>query len=196
MKISQKITELLLRDKLIQQEDMEIYLFGLHELLIEIPIIFIPIVVSYVLGVFFDYCVFLILFFSIRPYIGGYHAKTRIACIVKSIILCTCVVGLIIYIQDYVFNNVFLAVILGGVILITSPVSNKIELFDRRKMKLKVYVIICSVLILMIMVLRMRIYKGIAGVTAAFLVLALLLIVQIIKNWYSKAGENENQRSF
>lgn len=184
MRVSEKLTNVLLRDQIITKEDYEIYLFGLHELLIELPIIIVPAILSYFLNVFSDYIVFLFLLISIRPSIGGYHAKSRAGCIIKSVLLCCCAMGLIIYFRDKVFLNAIMAFLLGGIIIFISPVSNNVDTFDRKKIKKRICLMISVTLILMGLALGIKFYYGLTGIMAAFLVLVCLLIIQIIKNNY------------
>lgn len=90
-KISEKITNRLIRKKAISHDDREIYEYGLKQLITALT----DVVSIVILGIIFrelsGSVIFLIAFMSLRSYSGGYHASTPAKCYVLTV-LATCAV--------------------------------------------------------------------------------------------------------
>ena len=79
-KISEKITNILLDKKYIEQSMYEIYKYGIM-MLFEIMLSFITsIIISCAMGMFIEGIIFLAVFIPIRSYLGGLHMKRYISC--------------------------------------------------------------------------------------------------------------------
>ncbi|MFI3173129.1 MAG: accessory gene regulator B family protein [Eubacteriales bacterium] len=94
-KQSEKIVNILIKNKRIEQEQKEIIKYGIHALLTVIVNTMLLVCIGMILNMFVEAIVLLIGFSCLRSYSGGYHCKTEIRCLIVSnsifiIILAVC----------------------------------------------------------------------------------------------------------
>ena len=92
-RLAEKITASLVSSRTINAEDQEIYQFGVVHLLYQIPFFAFALVIGLLLKVLPETALFLLAFFSLRPYAGGWHASTQGKCTlisygITAIVLC------------------------------------------------------------------------------------------------------------
>lgn len=92
-KIAIKVTEVLLRHRIIEEEDREIYSYGLELILSNIINLLTLLILTIVLGTYIESIVFLVFLIPIRLYAGGYHAKTYLRCNLVFIIIYLMIIG-------------------------------------------------------------------------------------------------------
>lgn len=98
-KISEKITNILLDKKYIEQSMYEIYKYGIM-MLFEIMLSFITsIIISCAMGMFIEGIIFLAVFIPIRSYLGGLHMKRYISCFLCSAITMAIILLLVKYLE-------------------------------------------------------------------------------------------------
>lgn len=131
-RMSRKITESLLVRNILPQEEREIYEYG-FELLISSVIGFVIVLAS---GVFFgilaESMLFYIIFVSVRPFCGGYHADTHLKCKLTFIAVYAMVMIFTdIFADNYriIYHSLMLAVYWLAIILY-APVENKNKPLD------------------------------------------------------------------
>lgn len=84
--IANKITIWLLNNKLINEEDFELYYLGNEVIVSTGTTFFIILCIGFWLSNLAGAIIFLICFMSIRSFSGGYHAKTRLGCLGTTVI--------------------------------------------------------------------------------------------------------------
>ncbi|WP_291565085.1 MULTISPECIES: accessory gene regulator ArgB-like protein [unclassified Clostridium] len=112
-RISSKICTSLIQNKIINEDDLEVYMYGLTMLLITIG----ELIGLILLGVLFNWLkemiVFTVIFFFMRLQAGGYHASTPLGCFLSFAILSN--------VSIFLFKNIGLIrnpIILIGMLLI------------------------------------------------------------------------------
>ena len=70
----------------VDDERAEIINYGIHLIVGEIPKTFIFIVVAWLLGVFKEFCITMLVIFPYRAVSGGFHLKTHLGCITLTTI--------------------------------------------------------------------------------------------------------------
>lgn len=92
-KLSSYLTEKLLSNGIISNEDKDLYIYGLFMLISHLMFFIIACVFGLILGCVFESIVFYIAFQFIRRYAGGYHASTEARCeILSTLSILACIV--------------------------------------------------------------------------------------------------------
>lgn len=92
-KLSTCLTEKLLSNGIINEEDKDLYIYGLFMLISHLMFFIIACVFGLILGCVFESVVFYIAFQFIRRYAGGYHASTETRCeILSTLSILACIV--------------------------------------------------------------------------------------------------------
>lgn len=123
-RFTEKIINKLAYDKVIDGEDAEIYSYGLRQLISLIVFFIAASIVMVAMNEVLEGIIFLLGFFSIRQYAGGYHSPSRIGCFFIS--LSTLIVALvgINYLCVETWISVTLLVMLLFAIILMSPVES------------------------------------------------------------------------
>lgn len=109
-KLSTRLTEKLLSNGTISDEDKELYIYGLFMLLSQLMFFIIACIFGLILGCTIESIIFYIAFQFIRRYAGGYHASTEARCEIfstLSILACIVVIKLS---KTYDFQTVLLII--------------------------------------------------------------------------------------
>ena len=83
-RLAERITLKLISTHTIGSEDQEMYQFGVAHLLYQVSFFVIALVAGLLLKVLPETVLFLVAFFSLRPYAGGWHASTQGKCTLIS----------------------------------------------------------------------------------------------------------------
>ena len=123
-RISERITEKLLKLDIIAEEDREIYSYGFHQ----IGMAGMNIISTLILGALFHMIgesAFLMLFYiPIRRYVGGYHARTPFRCYLMSMGIIVCA---LLGIQSMVLHglvSMLVLVVLGIFVFFLCPIPD------------------------------------------------------------------------
>lgn len=124
-KLSARLTEKLLSNGAISDEDKDLYIYGLFMLISHLMFFIIACIFGLILGCVFESIIFYIAFQFIRRYAGGYHAKTEAICEIAttlSILACITVIRLS---KMYDFQAVLLiiSILSAVVILVLCPLD-------------------------------------------------------------------------
>lgn len=96
-KLSTYLTEKLLSNGTISDEDKDIYIYGLFMLISHLMFFIVACIFGWILECVFESIIFYIAFQFIRRYAGGYHAATETRCVILStlsILACIVVIRL------------------------------------------------------------------------------------------------------
>ena len=78
--ITNKINDWLKSKNVIDSGEEELLYYGISQIIINSVVICINLIIAFLLNEFVECIVFLVCFFFLRRYAGGYHAKTAISC--------------------------------------------------------------------------------------------------------------------
>ncbi len=95
MKVIDNFTEFLIKNNVIEEKQREIYDYGLNQLIVYLYNFLTVIVVGWILGMVWQSIAFTMFYMMIRPYAGGYHARTSHMCYIYSLIMIIVVLFLI-----------------------------------------------------------------------------------------------------
>lgn len=147
-RLSQRITEFLIREKSISEKDAEIYQYGVEITISSLLNIILVMLVSAVVQSIISGIVFLSVFITLRQFSGGYHAKTYFRC--NAVLVVTYVAVLLL--SRYVVISFWvdcILILLGVITLILfAPVPNihkpltKDECRNHKRNALVIYILI------------------------------------------------------
>lgn len=155
-KLSNYLTEKLLSNGTISDEDKDLYIYGLFMLISHLMFFIIACIFGLILGCVFESIIFYIAFQFIRRYAGGYHASTETRCeILSSLSILACIV-VIKLLKTYDFQTVLLLItILSAVCIFVfcpldtpeKPLSDKEFKYFRKVSWIILFVIIVAIII-------------------------------------------------
>lgn len=185
-KINEKLWKKIKPLKNIEEEDKEIYIFGIYQGLFFLLNVATTLFIGFILNKFLESVLFLIFFIPLRIYAGGYHAKTQFRCYIMSSITTI----IILYLISFLYNNIGVTSIIGYIIsavVIWSavPVENANKLlYIEEKIKYKnivrkILYIYTGILILSYSIKWHMIF---ANIEALVYFIALILLAGIYKN--------------
>lgn len=109
-KLSQFLTEKLLSNDTICDEEKELYIYGLFMLLSQLMFFIIACIFGVILNCIFESILFYIAFQFIRKFAGGYHAATETRCeIISTLSILACIIVIKLS-KTYDFQTVLLIV--------------------------------------------------------------------------------------
>lgn len=154
--LSRRLTDKLLSNGTITEDERELYIYGFFMLLSHIMYLIFVCVIGLILGCVFESIIFYISFQFIRRYAGGYHASTETRCqIMSSLSLAACIVVIKLS-KIYDFQTVVFAVSMAAAVCIfllspldtaQKPLSEK-EMNYFRKISRMILFIITAVIII------------------------------------------------
>lgn len=155
-KLSTHLTEKLLSNGTISDEDKDLYIYGLFMLFSHLMLFIIACIFGLILRCIFESIIFYIAFQFIRRYAGGYHAKTETRCEIMSALSILCCIVIIKCSKMYYINIALLSTSLVFAVLIFTfcpldtpekPLTDKEHKYFR-----KISLIILSLIIVAIIV--------------------------------------------
>lgn len=133
-KVSNKIAEILIKQKIIDKDDIEIYQFGVYQAISFFVNILSTVVILAIYDMFFEGLLFCLFYFLLRCYGGGYHTKSPVYCYVLSVLLIIVEMNLINYFQQNTFINI-LIIPSYLIVWILSPIETDNKKLDNLERK-------------------------------------------------------------
>lgn len=144
-----RITDVLLKSGLAAADEKEIYEFGIETAILK----FIHIVTMVLIGAAFNLLIqtilFVICYSVVRTYAGGFHAKTRVACYIISVIMIITVLAIVKVVPVQYRRQISLIGMLLSiaVILWLSPEDNPNKSLDQTEVKQYKKIVIILIII-------------------------------------------------
>ena len=85
--LAEDITFLLIKNKIVDIEERDIYLYGIEVILLNGGLLLMFLITSLLFGNMINFWAYLIFFLPLRIFSGGYHAKTSECCFVMSTVM-------------------------------------------------------------------------------------------------------------
>jgi len=191
--LAQIITGCLVRNKIIDNTKLDIYIYGFEIMISNIICFGIGLLIGAVFSEFLECIVFLTVFVLLRRYCGGYHAETYLVCdtiFTANILLVMTILKVMSVYPIYVHFIIAVVSIVSAVML--APVENKYKpLTIHEKKKHKSYAAVISLsMIIISSVLFFINFKFAAVIDMASISVALSMIIEVLK----KGSENNEKR--
>ena len=191
--LAQIITGCLVRNKIIDNTKLDIYIYGFEIMISNIICFGIGLLIGAVFSEFLECVVFLAVFVLLRRYCGGYHAETYLVCdtiFTINILLVMTILKVMSVYPIYVHFIIASISIVSAVML--APVENKykpLTIEEKKKHKLYAAVISLSVIIISSVLFFIN-FKFAAVIDMALISVALSMIIEVLR----KGCENNEKR--
>lgn len=189
--LSHKISNQLIINKIINEEDKDIYVFGIYQLIGFLFNIITSFIIFLIFGKLKEGIVFSISYFTLRSYAGGFHSKSTFKCYMMSILLICIAVGF----MNIIYNSVFLwgvYLMINIFICLCSPIDTENKRLD--DVERKVYGFKTKEILLILLVLNVCSivihYTWInLSIITAVIFEGMMLIIGMISNGLSKISK-------
>jgi accessory gene regulator B len=184
--ISNQITRSLIDNKVIDDQDKELYAYGLQLGITALLNILTTVILGIVMGRIWESVIFLLTYIPLRSYAGGYHAKNQFRCDVLSLLLIITALTGCGLLTSYDFAGMLLLTGSGIIIFLLAPVEDFNKRLNQEEMKnyRKKSRILVSIIFGLTVLLRQFYYTDIvAPFIMVFIILAFMLIAGKIKNY-------------
>ncbi len=185
MKLAEYLTNSFSREGIISEEDKEIVQFGLESLLGNLLGIVLILAIGICFGHIWEAILLWIFWFFLRKNAGGFHAATKIGCLLISIVIL--IVAFILFaLSEYTMTFYLLyGMSTGCVIWLMAPVDNSTKQLDMIEHKVyqrrcRIILTLEEVIILVSYVFEIEVIMK--GVVMALFVVSISLILGMMKN--------------
>ena len=125
MNISKKVTNILVEENIIRQDDKEVYEYCINALFDIAGNIFVTVILGIFLGKLSETILFLAAVIPLRSFAGGFHAKTSYGCLILSVGYYLASIYLpVIYINSDIWMINVIYCIASVIVYIISPVAS------------------------------------------------------------------------
>ncbi len=184
-RISQRLTNFLIKMGIIDSSDDEIYIYGFELCIPSLISVLILLVLAIVTGMYVESILFYIVFCVTRLYCGGLHADTYLECklLFTSTLLLTLALSYMLENEDIsplIWIVVF--VVSSAIIIWFSPIENsnkKLTLSDKKKAKKIIVFIILAWLLIAHIMFYFKVRSYIVIPLTIFFVMVLMMLGQI-----------------
>jgi len=182
---SKQLTDLLAKNGTIKIEDKELYAFGIQQGIVIVINILTVILIGFVFSMVWQSILFMALYFPLRSFAGGYHAKTHLRCYLISIILTFSVFAAIKYMPWAESVSIVTAITAGIIITVLAPVEDSNKPLD--KIEISIYkrrtrAILSVEIFMMFIALILGWRQVVYCIAVSLAVLGVMLILGKIKN--------------
>lgn len=176
-RISERIAIFLLNKKVIEEKELEIYIYGYEVLISSVIDFFIVLLIAVIFNRIILMTIFFTMFVSIRIYTGGYHADTFGKCKIVFIMICL-LVTLTAYIRILLMPMIIIMMFYNATVFILAPVENiNKPLTNCEKTKYRNISIVLSIIWTTIAVIT---YFSFTEICQSIAVTALIIAVMMI----------------
>lgn len=124
------ITNYLICEKVIKDDDREIYQYGFEQVFSSLLNIATMLLLGIILGIIYQSLVLILSFMALRSYSGGYHANTPLQCYLLTVMSISTALSIMKFITIDRFICLGLLVLSSVVILLLSPIGSKNKPLD------------------------------------------------------------------
>lgn len=158
--LSKRLASFFVCNKIIEEEDEEVYDYGLQLLLSTVANGLIALLIAIITGTVLQCFFYLAVFIVMRKTAGGYHAKTHLGCCCILVVVLICFIIFIKNAPMEIYSITTFASVVFSIIIIllfapleheNKPISDKDRINLRRKSILYIFVIAVLVFILAIL---------------------------------------------
>ncbi len=128
--ISDKVTDSLIQNQIINNEDRELYYYGVQQGLVAVLNFITTIIIGCLCGMLWESIIYMISYIPLRHFAGGFHARTPARCYVFSILMLFSVLSAM---KWAVFSSVIcglIALLSFSIISLLAPVPDRNKPLD------------------------------------------------------------------
>lgn len=185
-RLSENIAFLLIKNKILDIENRDIYIYSLEVILLNLSIVMICFLMSIFTNSLIHFAAYVLFFIPLRILVGGYHCNHSETCLMLSVSVYVATIFMVKYKSEVCTETISVVIALTSciVILIWSPLINKNHPLDNYRIsrnKKIIYGIIIVDFVLFIILSKYNL--SLASSEAVFVILvALTLILGMVKD--------------
>ena len=190
-KLSNQITQNLLKRNIISDEEKELYDYGLFMITSYIAFFLISMLFGIALNILFSSVIFYISFCLVRNFAGGIHANSEIRCnIITTVSILISEILIKIFIDYSLVSIAFVMLIISSICLcVIKPISTSQKVISRKE-KLYFHKKVTVLTILILIISTSSMVLGVYSITIYFSVgLSLSSILLVLGKIFSKQSE-------
>ncbi len=184
--VADKISQILISEGRIPEEEKELYQYGFFLLLSKITFGILTVIIGMIVGVLWEGILFFILFTILREYAGGIHAPTEMICNVMSAVAILGALLTIRILETWGCLQVVVVLLLfcGALIGVLSPLDSEAKPLDKEE-KRHYKKISCTIVLLYqflgIVFMRIGIYDVVYVISVCIMLEAILILLGSFK---------------
>lgn len=133
MNLSEKLTDKLIKMRLINDEQKDLYDYGFRQGFLLLFNMITLIIIGFIFNMFWQSLIFMIAYSFLRAYAGGYHANTQLRCYLFSTGMIVVVLWIIKLIPWNSFICFIITAISSMIILLIAPVEDSNKPLDQKE---------------------------------------------------------------
>lgn len=183
MELSDRIVDFFASNRIIEEEDRDIYAFGVRQGLLLILNVLSTLAVGLILGMLLESLLFLLFFMPLRCYAGGFHAKTPLRCYLYSLLL---VMVSLLAVRQAGTTLVYRTAVFLAVLAVWSmaPVENEtkpLNPVEKRVYKKRARITVTVECLMSFLLIPMGGYRISSCISASILAVCVMLVVEKIR---------------
>ncbi len=159
--LSKRLASFFVCQKIINEEDEEVYEYGLQLLLSTVANGLIALLIAIITGTLLQCFLYITAFIIMRKTAGGYHAKTHLGCCCILAVVLSCFIAFIkfVSVDAYILIALFSIAFSVITIFLFSPLEHKNKPISsedkiRLKRKSRIYILIISAIIIVLGIMK------------------------------------------
>lgn len=183
--LSDMITNLFVKSSVIQEEDKDLYQYGVEQICNIILNILTTVIIGALYGMIPEILIFMFAYIPLRIYAGGFHAKTPFRCYLCSVAITVIALSVMKFVEIPYFICIIAAAVSSTVILKATPIEDKNKPLDSTEKavfrKCTVFVWLAEIILLLLFsILKLDLF--VVPISLSMLLEGVMVVLGIIKN--------------
>ncbi len=179
------ITNLFVKSSVIQEEDKDLYQYGVEQICNIILNILTTVIIGTLYGMIPEILIFMFAYIPLRIYAGGFHAKTPFRCYLCSVVITVIAISVMKFTEIHYFIYIIAAAVSSTVILKAAPIEDKNKPLDSTEKavfrKRTVFVWLAEIILLLLFsILKLDLF--VVPISLSMLLEGVMVVLGIIKN--------------
>lgn len=182
---SDMVTNLFIKSSVIQEEDKDLYKYGVEQICNIILNILTTVVIGTLFGMILEILIFMFAYIPLRIYAGGFHAKTPFRCYLCSVAITVIALSVMKFIEFPYFICIIIVAASSTVILKVAPIEDKNKPLDSTEkivFRKRTVLIWLAEIILLLLFLILKLDLFVVPISLSMLLEGVMVVLGIIKN--------------
>ncbi len=184
-RFSDMVTSLFIKSSVIQEEDKDLYQYGVEQICNIILNILTTFIIGALYGMIPEILIFMFAYIPLRIYAGGFHAKTPFRCYLCSVVITVIAISVMKFIEIPYFICIIATVASSTVILKAAPIEDKnkpLDSVEKIVFKKRTVLIWLAEIILLFLFSILKMDLFVVPISLSMLLEGIMVILGIIKN--------------
>lgn len=184
-RFSNMVTNLFIMMSVIQEEDKELYQYGVEQICSIVLNIMTTVIIGVLYGMISEILIFMFAYIPLRIYAGGFHAKTSLRCYLCSVAITIIALSVMKFVKIPYFICIIAAAVSSIVILSAAPIEDKnkpLDSVEKTVFKKRTVFIWLAEIILLLIFLILKLDLFVVPISLSMLLEGIMLVLGIIKN--------------